>query len=157
MSFYFFHVWLPWQPKLPSNFHKIFIYVIRTLSLIFLWKISFLAQKVHVLEILRHFSQPYPTQSRYIFYIARCPICFLQNISLIGLVVLEKKSFKWFLPYMGMAAWTSSAGILSTPADFPFFSDATAISTSSRRNGCRSSSGGWLQFSRVLSPQLSWL
>ena len=38
----FFHVWLPWKPKLPCNFHKIFIYVIRTLSLIFLWKISFL-------------------------------------------------------------------------------------------------------------------
>ena len=29
---------------------------------------------------------------------------FLQNISLIGLVVLGKKSFEWFLPYMGMAA-----------------------------------------------------
>ena len=28
----------------------------------------------------------------------------MQNISLIGLVVLEKKSFEWFLPYMGMAA-----------------------------------------------------
>ena len=39
-------------------------------------------------------------------------------------------------------AGTGSAGILSTPADFSFFSDATAISTSSRRIGCRSSSGG---------------
>ena len=28
----------------------------------------------------------------------------LQNISLIGTVVLEKKSFERFLPYMGMAA-----------------------------------------------------
>ena len=28
----------------------------------------------------------------------------MQNISLIGSVVLEKKSFKRFLPYMGMAA-----------------------------------------------------
>ena len=28
----------------------------------------------------------------------------MQNISLIGTVVLEKKSFKRFLPYMGMAA-----------------------------------------------------
>ena len=36
----------------------------------------------------------------------------------------------------------SSAGILSTPADVPFVSDATAISTSSRRIGCRYSSGG---------------
>ena len=28
----------------------------------------------------------------------------LANISQIRLVVLEKKSFEWFLPYMGMAA-----------------------------------------------------
>ena len=28
----------------------------------------------------------------------------MQNISLIGRVVLEKKSFERFLPYMGMAA-----------------------------------------------------
>ena len=28
----------------------------------------------------------------------------MQNISLIGPVVLEKKSFERFLPYMGMAA-----------------------------------------------------
>ena len=28
----------------------------------------------------------------------------MQNISLIGIVVLEKKSFERFLPYMGMAA-----------------------------------------------------
>ena len=27
-------------------------------------------------------------------------------------------------------AWTSSAGMLSTPADFPFFNDRTAASTS---------------------------
>ena len=63
MSFNFFQVWLPWQPKLPYNFHKNFMYVIRTLSLIFLWKISFLAQKVHVSEI----SQSYPTQSRLVY------------------------------------------------------------------------------------------
>ena len=67
MSFNFFQVRLPWQPKLPYNFHEKFMYVIRTLSLIFLWKISFLAQKVHVSEILRHFSQLYPTQSRLIY------------------------------------------------------------------------------------------
>ena len=36
----------------------------------------------------------------------------------------------------------AGTGILSTPADFSFFSDATVISTSSRRIGCRSSSGG---------------
>ena len=43
------------------------MYVIRTLSLIFLRKISFLAQKVHVSEILCHFSQLYPTQSRLVY------------------------------------------------------------------------------------------
>ena len=32
-------------------------------------------------------------------------------------------------------AWTNSAGILSTPADFPIFSAVTAASTSSRRIG----------------------
>ena len=35
---------------------------------------------------------------------SKVPICFMQNISLIGAVVLEKKSFERFLPYMGMAA-----------------------------------------------------
>ena len=67
MSFEIFHERLPWQPKLPCNFHKNFIYVIRTLSLILLWKISFLAQRVHVSEILRHFSQFYPTHSRLVY------------------------------------------------------------------------------------------
>ena len=51
--------------------HAIFIkaslYEIRTLSLIFLWKISFLAQRVHVSEILRHFSKLYPTHSRLVY------------------------------------------------------------------------------------------
>ena len=60
MSFKFFHERLPF-------FIKIFIYVIRTLSLIFLWKISILAQRVHVSEILRHFSQLYPTHSRLVY------------------------------------------------------------------------------------------
>ena len=32
-------------------------------------------------------------------------------------------------------AWTNSAGILSTPSDFPIFSVLTAASTSSRRKG----------------------
>ena len=31
-------------------------------------KISFFAQRVHVSEILRHFSQLYPTQSRLVYY-----------------------------------------------------------------------------------------
>ena len=60
MPFEIFHERLPWQPKLPCNFHKNFIYVIRTLSLISLLKISFLSQRVHRSEILRHFSQLYP-------------------------------------------------------------------------------------------------
>ena len=42
-----------------------------------------------------------------------------------------------------------------TPEDVPFFSDATAISTSSQRIGCRSSSWGWVQSSTALSPQVS--
>ena len=32
-------------------------------------------------------------------------------------------------------AWTNSAGMLSTPADFPIFSALTDASTSSRRTG----------------------
>ena len=67
MSFEIFHERLPWQPKLPCNFHKNFICVIRTLSLIFLKKISFLAQRVHVSKILSHFSQFYPTHSRLVY------------------------------------------------------------------------------------------
>ena len=43
-------------------------------------------------------------------------------------------------------AWTSSAG-MSTPADFPFFSDRTAASTSLRRMGWSSSVCVWGQFS----------
>ena len=67
MSFEIFHERLPWQPKLPCSFHKNFNYVIRTLSLIFLWKVSFLAQRVHVSEILRHFSPLYPIHSRLVY------------------------------------------------------------------------------------------
>ena len=48
-------------------FKKTFIYVIRTLSLIFLCKISFLAQRVHVSEILSHFSQLYLTHLRLVY------------------------------------------------------------------------------------------
>ena len=36
-------------------------------------------------------------------------------------------------------AWTSPAGLLSTPADFPFFTDCTAAATSLRRMGWSSS------------------
>ncbi len=44
-------------------------------------------------------------------------------------------------------AWTSSAGMLSFPADFPFFNDCSAASTSLRRMGWSSSVSVWRQFS----------
>ena len=49
-------------------------------------------------------------------------------------------------------AWTSSAGMLSTPADLPFFNDYTAASTSLRRMGWSSSVSVWGQFSTDGSP-----
>ena len=76
-------------------------------------KISFLAQRVDVSEILRHFPQIYHTHSRSVndltkiilsFSYRKVPHMLPANISQIGLVVLEKKSFEWFLPHMGMAA-----------------------------------------------------
>ena len=48
--------------------------------------------------------------------------------------------------------WTSSAGMLSIPADFPFFSDCTAASTSLRRMGWSSFASVWGQFSTDGSP-----
>ena len=45
------------------------------------------------------------------------------------------------------SAWTSSAGMLSTPADFPFFNDCTVASTSLRRMGWSSSVSVGVQFS----------
>ena len=42
--------------------------------------------------------------------------------------------------------WTSSAGMLFTPADFALFSDCTAASTSLRRMGWSSSVSIWGQF-----------
>ena len=49
-------------------------------------------------------------------------------------------------------AWTSSAGMLLTPADFPFFNDYTAASTSLRRMGWSSSVSVWGHFSTDGSP-----
>ena len=54
-------------------------------------------------------------------------------------------------------AWTSSAGMSSTPADFPFFNDCTAASTSLRRMGRSSSVSVWVQFSTDGSPLALWL
>ena len=49
-------------------------------------------------------------------------------------------------------AWISPAGMLSTPADFPFFDDCTAASTSVPRMGWSSSVSVWEQFSTDGSP-----
>ena len=54
-------------------------------------------------------------------------------------------------------AWTSSAGMLSTPADFLYFSDCTAASTSLQRMGWSSSVSVWVQFSTDGSPPALWL
>ena len=54
-------------------------------------------------------------------------------------------------------AWTSSAGMLSTPADFPFFNNCTAASNSLRRMGWSSSVSVWVQFSTDGSPLALWL
>ena len=54
-------------------------------------------------------------------------------------------------------AWTSSAGMLLTPADFPFFNDCTAASTSLRRMGWSSYVSVWVQFSTDGSPLALWL
>ena len=54
-------------------------------------------------------------------------------------------------------AWTSSAGMLSTPADFPFFNVCTAASTSLRRMGWSSSVSVWVQFNTDGSPLALWL
>ena len=54
-------------------------------------------------------------------------------------------------------AWTSSAGMLLTPADFPFFNDYTAASTSLQRMGWSSSVSAWVQFSTNGSPLALWL
>ena len=52
----------------------------------------------------------------YLFYMGRCPICFLQNISLIRLVVLEKKIFEGFLPYLNMAATLNFGSTFRSPS-----------------------------------------
>ena len=54
-------------------------------------------------------------------------------------------------------AWTSSAGMLSTPVDFSIFSDCTAASTSFRRMGWSSFMSVWGQSSNDGSPLVLWL
>ena len=53
-------------------------------------------------------------------------------------------------------AWTSSAGMLWTPADFPFFSDCAAASTPLRKMGWSSFVSVWGQFSTDGSPLVLW-
>ena len=54
-------------------------------------------------------------------------------------------------------AWTSSAGMLSAPPDFPFINNGTAASTSLQRMGWSSSVCVWGQFSTNGSPFALWL
>ena len=53
-------------------------------------------------------------------------------------------------------AWISSAGMLSTVADFPFFSGCTAASTSLQRMGWSSSVSVWGQFTTDRYPLALW-
>ena len=53
--------------------------------------------------------------------------------------------------------WISSAGMLSTQADSPFFSDCTVASTSLRKMGWSSSVSIWEQSSTDGSPLALWL
>ena len=52
-------------------------------------------------------------------------------------------------------AWTRSARMLSTPANFPFFNDCTAASATLQRMGWPSSVSVWGQFSTDGSPLAS--
>ena len=54
-------------------------------------------------------------------------------------------------------AWISSAGMLSTPADFPFFNNCTAAYMPLRRMGWSSSVSVWGQPSTDGSPLALWL
>ena len=56
-----------------------------------------------------------------------------------------------------LPSWTSSAGMLSTPADFPFYNNCTAASTSLRRMGWSFSLSVWWQSSTDGSPLAWWL
>ena len=53
-------------------------------------------------------------------------------------------------------AWTRSAGMLSTPADFPFFNDCTTAFISVRRMGWSSSVSVCGQFITDWSPLVLW-
>ena len=66
MSLEFFRDRLPWQPKVPCNFNKIFIDLISTLSSIILCEISYFSQRVHLSEIF-HPSQIYPIHLRSVY------------------------------------------------------------------------------------------
>ena len=78
--------------------------------------------------------------------VGHCPVCqILVQIVVRGVITSSAP------------AWTSSAGMLSTSADFPFFIGCTATSTSLRRMGWSSSMSVWVQFSTDGSPLALWL
>ena len=86
--------------------YKNFLFVISRLSSIILTKISYLAQGVSVSEIFPnlHHSLMSVYDLSYFIQGGAPLLCFLQNISQIAPMVLEKKSFYFFLPFMGMTA-----------------------------------------------------
>ena len=115
MSFEFFHERLPWQPNLTCNLHKKLHICNQNIVFNIHIKNKLSSSKDSCIRNVASFFPTLPpphSRSVYdligmilaILYIARCPIWFMQNISLIGIVDLEKKSFECFLLYMGMAA-----------------------------------------------------
>ena len=60
----------------------------------------------------------------WVHWVGHSPVCQIL-LQIVVRVVITSSPF----------AWTRSAGMLSTPADFPFFSACTAASTSLRRMG----------------------
>ena len=65
-----------------------------------------------ITEFKNIFAEYYVTSA---ILLGRCPICFMQNINQIGPMVLEKKSFEWFSPYIWAwrPIWISYHGPLS--------------------------------------------
>ena len=78
--------------------------------------------------------------------VGHSPVCQILLQIVMGAVITSSPPF-----------WTSSAGMLSTPADFPFFNDCTAASTSMQRMGWSSFVSVRVQFSTDGSPLALWL
>ena len=73
--------------------------------------------------------------------VGHCPVCQILSQIVVRAVITSSSP-----------AWTSSAGILSTLADFHFVNDCSAASTSLRRMVWSSSVSVWGQFSTDGSP-----